>query len=78
MCAGLHHVSGPRCGVFQRSDAWPHLSKGAAHSVTLHKTGMAGPAVMPTDAILPTCMYTDPGFDLIKVCDMPLQLHIDS
>ncbi len=49
VCAGLHHVSGPRCGVFQRSDAWPHLSKGAAHSVKLRKTGMAGPAVLPTE-----------------------------
>ncbi len=55
VCAGLHHVSGPRCGVFQRSDAWPHLSKGAAYSVKLRKTGIAGPAVMPTE---PTCMQT--------------------
>ncbi len=27
----------------------PHLSKGAAHSVKLRKTGMAGPAVLPTE-----------------------------
>ena len=45
VCAGLHHVSGPRCGVFQRSDAWAHLGKVLRTSVKLRKTGTAGPAV---------------------------------
>ncbi len=80
VCAGLHHVSGPRCGVFQRSDAWPHLSCSLSE-VAQDRDGWtrcnANRAYRPmyTDPSYRP-MYTDPSYiDLIKVCDM---LHIDS
>ena len=72
VCAGLHHISGPRCGIFQRSDAWPHLSKGCC---SLNEVAQDRDSWTRCNANR-AYMYTDPSYiDLIKVCDM---LHIDS